>query len=436
MTIGQLLLQMIVILITVQCLGQLCKRLGQQWVIGEILAGLALGPSLLGLLWPGLEQKLFPASSMPVLDLLGQMGLILYMFILGTRLEIHHLRHRGGSAIAISLNSIILPMLLGITCGFFLYPTLGGPKATLLSFLLILGISMSITAFPVLARLLAETKLLGTVVGTLALTSAATDDIVAWCLLACTIAIIHMQGTGPMLLIIGSTIVFILSMLLLIRPLLQLALRHIHSKTLRLGLVMILLLASAYMTNAIGIHPIFGAFLLGTILPREAILQEQVRSADQINSLLFLPLYFVYSGLHTRVGLINTPGLVLICLGLLAIAATGKIVGGMIGARWAGRTSWPDAWRVGILLNTRGLVELVILNIGLELGVLSPTLFSMLVIMALVTTMMASPILALLNRLTPNQEQVTLPPDASSVTLPGEPAQVPSFTATLDNTRR
>ena len=174
MTIGPLLLQMIVILLVVQVFGYVCKRLGQQWVIGEILAGLALGPSLLGTLWPGLQHQLFPASSLPALDILGQLGLILYMFALGTRLEIQHLLHRGATATAISLNSIILPMLLGAICGFFLYPTLGGPKATLLSFLLILSISMSITAFPVLARLLAETKLLTTLVGTLALTSAAT----------------------------------------------------------------------------------------------------------------------------------------------------------------------------------------------------------------------------------------------------------------------
>ncbi len=431
MDIGQLLLQMIIILLLVQLFGHLCKRLGQQWVIGEILTGLVLGPSLLGAFWPGLQQHIFPASSMPVLDTLGQLGLILYMFTLGTRLEVSHLLHRGGSAIIISLNSILLPMLLGIDCGFFLYPAFGGPKATQLSFLLILGISMSITAFPVLARLLAETKLLATVVGTLALTSAATDDIVAWSLLACTTALIHAQGTGPILLIIGETVLFIGTMLLLVRPLLRLAVRRIHSKLFMGALVLVLMLTSAYITNLIGIHPVFGAFLLGVILPREATLQEQVRSADQINALLFLPLYFVYSGLRTQVGLLHTPVLILICLGLLFVAATGKIAGGTAGARLGGRVSWRDALSIGILLNTRGLVELIVLNIGLDLGVLSPTLFSMLVIMALVTTMMASPILALLNKFSRSTAHT---PDPVTHTFANETEQKPQLAPTSNNT--
>lgn len=395
MLTGQILLQLIVILIVVQIFGYLSGRIGQQWVIGEILAGLALGPSLLGALFPGLKASIFPASAMPTLQTLGEIGLVLYMFSLGTRLDTHLMLRQSRSAVVVSLSGTILPLIMGGTLAYFLYPSLAGHKATLISFVLLVGTAMAITAFPVLARLLAEKNMLGARVGTLALTCAAIGDALAWCLLAFVVAIIHATGLTSAVLTIGLTLLFIGFMFAVVRPLLAYADRRIPSKQVLVALNLILLMLSAYFTNAIGIHPVFGAFLMGIILPRRTTYIEQVRSLDQVNNILFLPLFFVFSGLRTQIGLIGAPQLWLICLLVLLIACVGKILGSMLPVRWMGEP-WKESLTLGVLMNTRGLVELIVLNIGLDLGVLSPTLFAMLVIMALVTTMMASPLLPLL----------------------------------------
>ena len=299
------------------------------------------------------------------------------------------------TAIVTSISTILLPLLLGALLGFFLYPGLAGQHANLVSFVLLVGTAMAVTAFPVLARLLAEKDMLGTRVGMLALTCAAIDDVIAWCLLATVVALIHARGLTSLLLTIGLTILFIGFMLGMLRPLLAYVDRRIESKQVLVALSIILLLLSAYATNAIGIHPVFGAFLMGIILPRRTVFIEQVRSLDQVNNLLFLPLFFVYSGLRTQIGLISAPALWLICLLVLAVACAGKILSGSLSVRWMGE-SWRESLSLGVLMNTRGLVDLIVLNIGLDLGVLSPTLFAMLVIMAIVTTMMASPLLPLL----------------------------------------
>ena len=395
MLTGQILLLLIVILIVVQIFGYLSGRIGQQWVIGEILAGLALGPSLLGALFPGLNASIFPASAMPTLQTLGEIGLVLYMFSLGTRLDTHLMLRQSRNAVVVSLSGIFLPLVSGGALAYFLYPGLAGSKATLPSFILLVGTAMAITAFPVLARLLAEKNMLGTKVGMLALTCAAVDDVMAWCLLALVVATIHAKGLTSALLTLGLTLLFIGIMFTVVRPLLAYADRRIPSKRVLIALSLVLLLLSAYYTNAIGIHPVFGAFLMGVILPRKTTYIEQVRSLDQVNNLLFLPLFFVYSGLRTQIGLISAPALWLICLLVLAVACLGKILGCMLADRSMGKP-WKESFTLGILMNTRGLVELIVLNIGLDLGVLSPTLFAMLVIMALVTTMMASPLLLLL----------------------------------------
>ncbi|GHO42694.1 cation:proton antiporter [Ktedonospora formicarum] len=396
MLTGQILLQLIVILIVVQLFGFLCRRIGQQWVIGEILAGLALGPSLLGALLPGVKGFLFPASTLPTLQTLGDIGVILYMFSLGVRLDTHLMLRQSRTAIATSLSGIFLPLILGATLAFFLFSSLGGPEATPVSFMLMVGTAMSITAFPVLARLLAERKMLGTQIGILALTCAAVDDVIAWCLLALVIAIAHAQALPSVVLTVGLTLLFCMCLLIVVRPLLALASRYITSKQILTAFSIVLLLLSAYCTNAIGIHPVFGAFLMGLILPRNALFVELADKIDQVNVVVFLPLYFVSSGLRTQIGLIGTPWLWLICLLVLGIACAGKIFGGTFAARFIGE-SWHDALSLGILMNTRGLVELIVLNVGLELGVLSPTIFAMLVIMALVTTMIAVPLLSLLD---------------------------------------
>ena len=395
MLTGQILLQLIVILIVVQLFGHLSGRIGQQWVIGEILAGIALGPSLLGAFLPGIKAMVFPASALPTLQTLGDIGLVFYMFSLGSRLDTEVMLRHSRKAIVASFSSILLPLILGAALAFTLYPAFAGPKATQISFMLLVGTAMAITAFPVLARLLTEKNMLNTKVGTLALTSAAIGDVAAWCLLALVIAVVQAQGVISGLLSIGYTILFIAVMIGIVRPLLAYATRHIPSPPLLVALTLVLLMLSAYITNAIGIHPVFGAFLVGIILPRRAAFIEQVRSLDQVNNVIFLPLFFVSSGLRTQIGLIGAPSLWLLCLLVLAVACLGKVLGGTFSVRWMGE-SWRESLTLGVLMNTRGLIELIVLNIGLQLGVLSPTLFTMLVIMAVVTTMMASPLLSLL----------------------------------------
>jgi Kef-type K+ transport system membrane component KefB len=395
MLTGQILLELIVILLAVQVCGLLCRRVGQQWVIGEILAGLALGPSLLGAIWPHAQAVIFPTGSLTTLQTLGDIGLVLYMFSLGARLDTHLMFNQSRKAVVTSFSGIFLPLILGFTLAYFLYPGLAGAKATLFPFMLMVGTAMAITAFPVLARLLSEKQMVNTRIGTLSLSCAAVDDVAAWCLLALIVAIVHAKGLNTVVLTLVELAVFVTVMFALVRPLLLRADRLIHSSQLMILLTIVLLLGAAYFTNSIGIHPIFGAFVMGIILPRRARFVSYIRSIDQVNSVLFLPLFFVYSGLRTHIGLINTPALWLLCLLILALACFGKIAGGMFSVRWMGE-SWKDSLGLGVLMNTRGLVELIVLNIGLDLGMLSAPLFAMLVIMALVTTMMASPLLHLL----------------------------------------
>ncbi|WP_220208011.1 cation:proton antiporter domain-containing protein [Reticulibacter mediterranei] len=395
MLTGYILLQLNVIILTVQVFGNLCRRIGQQWVIGEILAGLALGPSLLGAIFPDLEILLFPQSTLPMLQTLGDIGLALYMFSLGARLDTHLIARQSPKAIFISLSGILLPFVLGFSSAFLLYPDLSGSKATLFSFMLIVGVAMSITAFPVLARILSERRILHTKIGMLALVCASVDDVLAWYLLALVVAIIHSLNGLLAGVTVGLTIIFIAVMVLVVRPLLSYVVQHIQSRSLQIASGIVILLLAAYTTNAIGIHLVFGAFLTGVILPRNVAFAEQIRSLDQVNNLLFLPLFFVFSGLRTQIGLIQGPTMWLICLFLIAIACLGKIIGGTLTVRILGE-SWREALCLGVLMNTRGLVELIVLNIGFELRVLSPAIFAMLVIMAIVTTMMASPLLLLL----------------------------------------
>lgn len=395
MLTGQIFAQLIVILVMVQIAGYLCKLIKQQWVIGEILAGLALGPSLLGALLPGVEKILFPGSALSTLQTLGDIGLVLYMFSVGARIDTHMMLRQSRKAVIVSLSGILCPLVMGGTLAYFLYPGFAGSKANLMTFMLLVGTATAITAFPVLARLLAERNMQGTKIGTLALMGAAVNDIVAWCLLALVVATVHANGLASAMLTIASMLLFVGIMFGVMRPLLLLVERRITSKTFLVSMVMILLLLSAYVTNAIGIHPVFGAFVMGVVLPRKALFAEQVSSIDQVNGLLFLPLYFVYTGLRTQIGVVGSPVLWLICLLVLCVACIGKIFGGALSVRFFG-DPWKEAFAFGALMNTRGLVELIVLNIGLDLGILSSMLFTILVIMAVLTTMMTQPLLALL----------------------------------------
>jgi Kef-type K+ transport system membrane component KefB len=392
MLTGYILLQLIVVLVAIHLCGFLCRFIGLQWVIGEILAGLILGPSLLGRLFPAFMAHIFVTSALPTLQTLGDIGLVLYMFSLGARLDTNLMLKQSKKALTVALSGIVFPLLMGLALAFFLYSGLAGGKANLLAFMLIVGTSLSITAFPVLARLLVEKQIVQTPLGTLALTCAAVDDVLAWCLLAVIVAIVNATGFLSVLFTLGVLVILVVVMFTLIRPLLLWVDRHVPQ--LQMAFALLLLLSCAYLTNAIGIHPVFGAFLVGIVLPRRPVFVTFTRSLDQVNGLLFLPLYFVYTGLRTQVGLIDTPSLWLICLLVVTLACVGK-VGGTLPVRLQGY-SWKEAFSLGVLMNTRGLVELIVLNIGLDLGILSPSIFAMLVIMALVTTMMASPLLHLL----------------------------------------
>lgn len=395
MLTGQILFQLLIVLIVGQLLGYVCKLIGQQQVIAEILTGLVLGPSLLGAISPHLETLLFPVSALPTLQTLGDIGLVLYMFSLGARLDIHSMSRQNRKVLVVSLSSIVVPLILGASIGFWLYSGFAGSQVTPFAFILLAGTAMAITAFPVLARLLEERRMLNTNVGMLALTSASLDDVIAWCLLAFVIANVHSHGLFAAGLTILETLLFTCAMLFGVRPALSYLMRRTSSVQVHVAASIMILLLSAYLTNAIGIHPVFGAFIAGIVLPRNVTLVSHIRSLDRVNSLLFLPLFFVSSGLKTQIGLIQSPVLLLVCLLILVAACIGKILGSAIPVRLMG-DRWHDALSLGVLMNTRGLVELIVLNIGLQLGILSPTLFAMFVVMAVVTTMMTAPLLSLL----------------------------------------
>jgi Kef-type K+ transport system membrane component KefB len=405
-----LLLQLVLILAVVQVCGYLAGLIGQQWVIGEIIAGIVLGPTLFGAILPGLSRAVFPESVLPTLQTLGDIGLVLYMFTVGVRLDAGDMLSQGKRAVAVSASGIVVPLVLGAALAYALFATPGyaGPHvANRATFMLLVGTAMGVTAFPVLARILVDMGLLRTPLGTLAMTCAALNDIAAWCLLALIVALARAQGVASAGLQVLETTVFIGVMLVVVRPLLAQADKRLSSPRLRVALIMALVWLAADATMMIGIHPVFGAFLMGLITPRSAPALDFVRNIDKVNSLIFLPLFFIFSGLRTSIGLVDTPQLWLVCLAILAVAIAGKLAGSALAMRATG-VAWPDSLALGVLMNTRGLVQLIVLNIGLDAGLLSPRFFTMLVIMALVTTMMASPLLPLLGcRKSAESDEVT-----------------------------
>ncbi len=392
-----LLLQIAAILLVSRVLGIVMRRIGQPLVIAEVLGGILLGPSLLGWIWPEGMSMLFPVASMPALSLLSQVGLVLFMFMVGLELDPALLRGRTRSSIVISQTSIALPFVLGVGAAWWLYDIYSPPDVPFISFTLFLGVAMSITAFPVLARILAERNLLSSKVGVIAITCAAVDDVTAWCILAFVVAISRAQGIVHAAWTSGMAVVFILAMLLWVRPLL----RRLGSKvissggltpTIAAGALLLLVLSSA-ITEAIGIHALFGAFLFGAIFPREGRLAEDMaHRVETVAIVLLLPLFFASSGLRTEIGLLSEPRDWLVAGAIILLATAGKFGGSALAARATG-LRWREASAIGILMNTRGLMELIALNIGRDLGVISPTMFTMLVIMALVTTFATSPIL-------------------------------------------
>lgn len=388
------------VLIVIGCsrlVGWACRWIKQPLVIGEILAGILLGPSFLGLIAPGFAAGLFPPESISYLNVLSQIGLIFFMFLIGLELNPRYLRGQLEVAILTSHVSIIAPFALGTLLALLLYPLVSNDAVSFTAFALFLGAAMSITAFPVLARIITENNLQRTRLGTLALTCAAVDDVTAWCLLALAIAVTRTNSMVAALPTIGYSILYIGLMVTLGRQFLQRLSAH-YDRTGRLtqfviaGIYMGVVL-SALITEFIGIHLIFGAFLLGTIMPKNAGLTRELAEKTEDFVLVFLlPVFFAYSGLRTQIGLLNRPELWLLCGAVLMVAIVGKYAGTYVAARVCS-LDHREASALGWLMNTRGLTELIVLNIGLSLNVISPLLFTMLVIMALTTTVMTSPLL-------------------------------------------
>jgi len=388
-----LLLQVVVILVVSRLFGNLFRRWGQPAVIGEMIAGILLGPSLLGWLWPSATAFLFPASSLGSLRLLSQIGVVLFMFIVGIDLDAAHLRSMAHAAVWVSHLSITVPFLLGSALSLWLYRTLAPAGTAFSSFALFMGIAMSITAFPVLARILEDRGLSRTPLGATAIACAAVADVTAWCLLALVVSLVEAAGIGAGLVTVLLTAVFVAFMLLVVKPLASRSVRtEVSGDTLVAGGVAFLFL-SALATEVIGIHALFGAFLAGVAMPRHASVRSYLRRRlETFGSVLLLPLFFAFTGLRTQIGLLDDLGGWLAFLAVIGVAIAGKVGGTMLAARITGM-SWNDSFALGALMNTRGLIGLIVLDLGYDLGILSPRVFSMMVLMALLTTFMAGPLL-------------------------------------------
>ena len=395
-----LLVQLIVILAVARVLGTLARRLLQPAVSGEILAGILLGPSLLGLLWPQTQGFLFPSESLATLKLLSQIGVILFMFVLGMELDIKQLRHKAGAAVLVSHASIVVPFFLGVVAALFVYQEFAPASVSFTPFALFMGVAMSITAFPVLGRILEDRDMVGSPLGVIALACAAVDDITAWCMLALVVALVKAEGLSHALVTLIMALTFVGVMIWAVRPQIARVARvdltaPLHAKSLMAG-VLVFVFGAALATEIIGIHALFGAFVAGLVMPHSAQLRDFLRlRLETVTAVFLLPLFFAYTGLRTQIDLLNDVTSWLWCLGLIVVAIVGKVGGSMLAARWAGM-SWRDAAALGVLMNTRGLVELIVLNIGYDLGILSPRIFTMLVLMALITTFMTGPLLTLL----------------------------------------
>ena len=404
-----LLIQIIAVLLMVRLFGFLFKHIGQPGVIGEIVAGIVLGPSVLGYFFPDVFQALFPPESLTNLELLSQVGLVLFMFVIGMELDFSVLKNKINETLVISHAGILVPFFLGIVASYWIYEEYAAAQTAFLPFALFIGISMSITAFPVLARIIQERNMTKTSLGTLAIASAANDDVTAWCLLAVVIAIAKAGTFASALYAIGLTALYIIIMFMVVRPFLKkvgevYANQEVINITF-VALILLILIISSTLTEIIGIHALFGAFMAGVVMPPSIGFRKvMMEKVEDIALVFFLPLFFAFTGLRTEIGLINSPALWGVCLLLITVAVAGKLGGCAVAARLVGE-SWKDSFTIGTLMNTRGLMELVALNIGYEMGVLPPSIFVILVIMALVTTFMTTPLLHLVERIFARREE-------------------------------
>lgn len=397
-----LIMQISTIILVARFFGFLANKIGQPTVVGEVIAGIVLGPSLLGLFLPEVSGFIFPAASLGNLQFLSQIGLIFFMFIIGMELDIKVLKNKADAAVVVSHASIIFPYFLGMGLAYFLYQRFAPAGISFLEFALFMGIAMSITAFPVLARIIQERGLTKTSLGSMAITCAAADDITAWCILAAVVAIVKAGSFVSALYTMGLAVAYVFFMIYAVQPLLKkmgdiyVSKEMVNKRV--VGVIFLVLLLSSYLTEIIGIHALFGAFLAGVIMPQNVnfkhILTEKI---EDISLVLLLPLFFVFTGLRTHIGLLNEGNLWPICALIIVVAIVGKFGGSAIAARVVGQ-SWKESLSIGALMNTRGLMELIVLNIGYDLGILSPEIFAMLVLMALVTTFLTGPSLDLINK--------------------------------------
>ena len=396
--LAHLFLQLLVIIGLSRAVGKGFTRIGVPAVVGEMTTGILLGPSLFGLLAPAAFAFVFPADSLGALKLLSQVGICLFMFAVGMEVNLQQLRASARTAVAVSQTSIVVPFVLGVGLAWFLADDLAGPKATFLGFALFMGISMSITAFPVLARILQERGLSRTPLGALAITCAAINDVAAWAIMAFVVAIARAASMSGAVLTLVLALAFVVVMIWAVRPLVprwlgadRLSREQPTSGT--LATVVCVAIAGALCTEVIGIHALFGAFLAGTIMPDTEGFRDRINTyVERFSSVLLLPLFFAFTGLRTQVGLLDDLQGWALCLLIIAVATAGKLGAAALAARLAGM-AWRESLALGALMNTRGLIELIALNIGYDIGILSPRIFTMLVIMALVTTLLTGPLL-------------------------------------------
>jgi len=396
-----LLVQIVTIILVARLFGWICMKMRQPSVIGEMIAGIALGPSLLGLYFPEFSAFLFPKESLGNLQFLSQIGLIFFMYIVGMELDLSVLRKKAHDAVVISHASIIIPFALGIGLSYFIYKEFAPDGVQFSSFALFIAIAMSITAFPVLARIVQERNLQKTKLGTIVITCAAADDITAWCILAAVIAIVKAGSFASSIYVIIMALAYVFLMIKVVRPFLKRIAdlqtgKGIMSKSV-VAIFFLVLIISAYATEVIGIHALFGAFMAGAIMPENAKFRNIfIEKVEDVALVVLLPLFFVFTGLRTEIGLLNHGHLWITAGLIILVAVTGKFIGSALTAKFL-RIGWKDSLTIGALMNTRGLMELIVLNIGYDLGVLSPEIFAMMVIMALFTTFMTGPSLDFIN---------------------------------------
>jgi Kef-type K+ transport system membrane component KefB len=370
--------------------------MGQPPVMGEVVAGILLGPSCLAHFAPETAAFLLPAGVMPTLGALSQVGIVLYMFLVGLRLDTSLLRERTRASVAISHASILVPFILGVASALWLYPRLAPPGVSFTVFALFLGVALAVTAFPVLARILADRGMEKTAIGTTALACAAVDDVSAWCLLALVVGVARADARSAVWTALG-TAAFVVAMIFVVRPMARgFTARHETRPGARqdaMAVVCIAALLAALTTETIGIHALFGAFLLGAVVPHDsALAREATGRLEDVIVVLLLPAFFAFTGMRTQIGLLAGPEQWGVCALIVLVASVGKFGGTFVAARLAGQSA-RDAATLGVLMNTRGLMEVIVLNVGMDLGVVSPTLFTMLVIMAVSTTLATAPLL-------------------------------------------